>query len=77
MSNEGAGNVAIAFGTHDSKIEIFSPSEAKLVGTLKDIHTQGIRDFKFVDHGLHAEAWSVGGDGRLVQWDLKNGEALR
>ena len=75
--DEGARSVAIAFGTNDSRIEIFSPSEAKLVGTLKDTHTQGIRDFKFVDHGLHAEAWSVGGDGRLVQWDLKKGGALR
>ena len=76
-SNEKAGDVVLAFGISDSEIQLFSPAEAKPVGTLKGTHTQGIRDFKFVDHGLHAEGWSVGGDGRLVQWDLKKGVAIR
>ena len=75
--NERARGVAIAFGTTDSEIHIFSPAEARVLGTLKGAHTQGIRDFKFADHGLQNEGWSIGGDGKLVQWDLKKGKAMR
>lgn len=76
-SNEKTRSVAIAFGTTASEIQIFSPAEARVLGTLKGAHTQGIRDFKFADHGLQSEGWSIGGDGKLVQWDLKKGKALR
>lgn len=67
----------LAFGTSDSEIHIFSPAEAKMVGSLKGGHTQGIRDFKFVDYGLDAQGWSVGGDGKLVQWNLKTYRSIR
>ncbi|KAL9640751.1 MAG: hypothetical protein Q9164_000066 [Protoblastenia rupestris] len=54
QSNGNAGscngrNVALAFGTSDSEIHLYSPAEAKIVGLLKEGHTQGIRDFKFSD----------------------------
>lgn len=70
-------SVVLAFGTSDSEICMFSPTESKLVGTLKGEHTQGIRDFKFVDAGLQGHAWSIGGDGKLVQWDLSKGQGMR
>lgn len=76
-SNDQPREVVLAFGTSVSDIHIFSPAEAKIMGVLKGGHTQGIRDFKFADHGLHAEGWSIGGDGRLVQWDIKEGSVLR
>ena len=82
QSNENAGscndrNVALAFGTSDSDIHLYSPVEAKIVGLLKEGHTQGIRDFKFSDEEGRSVGWSVGGDARLVQWDLKTCRPIR
>ena len=68
---------SLAFGTNTSEIQFYSVSEAKVVGRLKDGHTQGIRDLKFVQDGLSGQCWSVGGDSKLVQWNLKTKEALR
>ncbi|KAL8797163.1 MAG: hypothetical protein Q9195_000630 [Heterodermia aff. obscurata] len=70
-------NVVLAFGTSDSEILMLSPTESKIVGNLRGEHTQGIRDFKFVDAGANGEGWSVGGDGKLVQWDLRKPQSLR
>lgn len=70
-------NVVVAIGTSESEVHMFSPAEAKTVGFLREAHTQGIRDFKFTDSGTHAEGWSLGGDGRLVQWDLRKNTVLR
>lgn len=67
----------VALGTTDSEVNMFSPVEAKIVGSLREAHTQGIRDFKFADNGIRAQGWSIGGDGRLVQWDLRNNRVLR
>ena len=67
----------VAIGTSDSEVHLFSPAEAKVVASLREAHTQGIRDFKFANDGLHAEGWSIGGDGRLVQWDLRKNRVLR
>ena len=75
--NGRARIITIALGMTDSEIQLFSPAEARILGTLKGAHTQGIRDFKFADHGLHSEGWSIGGDGKLVQWGLKTGKVLR
>ena len=70
-------DVVVALGTSDSEVHMFSPIEAKVVGSLRDAHTQGIRDFKFADSGVNAEGWSTGGDGTLVQWDLEKNKVLR
>ena len=56
---------------------MFSPAEAKIVGFLKEAHTQGIKDFKFADRGINAEGWSIGGDGRLMQWDLRKNKVSK
>ena len=77
MPKDQASKVVVAIGTSDSEVHLFSPAEAKVVGSLREAHTQGIRDFKFANHGLHAEGWSIGGDGRLVQWDLRKNKVLR
>ena len=74
---EHTKDVVVAFGTSVSEVLMFSPTEFKLVGSLKGEHSQGIRDFKFVDAGISGRGWSIGGDGRLVQWDLRNGKSLR
>ena len=67
-------DVVVAYGTSFSEIHMYSPKEGKLVETLRDGHTQGIRDFKFNDSiPAAAEGWSLGGDGNLVQWDLRHG----
>ncbi|KAI4220768.1 MAG: hypothetical protein L6R36_007386 [Xanthoria steineri] len=73
--NAHAEDVVLAFGTSESEIHLFSPTSVKTVGILKNVHSQGIRDFKFVDAGKSLRAWSIGGDGKLVQWDLRKGRS--
>ncbi|KAL9014725.1 MAG: hypothetical protein Q9173_000624 [Seirophora scorigena] len=74
---DNARDVVLAFGTSDSKIHLYSPAAASIIGVLKDAHTQGVRDFSFVDAGRCPEGWSIGGDGKLVQWDLRTGINIR
>ncbi|ODH45444.1 hypothetical protein ACO22_00014 [Paracoccidioides brasiliensis] len=70
-------NVVIAFGTSSSDIRMYSPAEDRIVGTLSGGHEKGIRDFKFTAKSPVAEGWSIGGDGKLVQWDLRTGRSTR
>lgn len=72
-----AKDVVLAVGTSDSEINIYSVTKAKIVKVLKGPHTQGIKDFKFADDGRTQEGWSVGGDGKFIQWDLLKGTVLR
>jgi len=67
----------VAFGTSDSDIQMFSPAEIKVVGILQGAHTQGVRDFKFTNGKASAEGWSLGGDGKLAQWNLRTGTSTR
>lgn len=77
MATDEAQDVVLAFGTSESEVHLYSPTAAEVVGILKDVHTQGIRDFKFVDAGRRSVGWSMGGDGKLVRWDLQKGEMNR
>ena len=77
MPKDQTGDLVVALGTSDSEVHMFSPTEAKIVGSLREAHTQGVRDFRFSGNGLRAEGWSIGGDGRLVQWDLRKSRVLR
>ncbi|KAI4203304.1 MAG: hypothetical protein LQ350_002001 [Teloschistes chrysophthalmus] len=70
-------DVMLALGTSNSEIELYSPGAAKLVGVLKDVHTQGIRDFKFANAGRDSVGWSIGGDGKLVRWDLQGAKSTK
>ncbi len=76
-SVDNAQDVVLAFGTSDSDLHFYSPAAAKVIGTLENAHTQGIRDFEFVNAGRGAEGWSIGGDGKLVHWDLRKGRSIR
>lgn len=71
------GDVVVAFGTNTSDIRMYSPSEDKVVGTLAGAHDQGIKDFKFTADRPAQEGWSIGGDNKLVQWDLRTGKSIR
>jgi U3 small nucleolar RNA-associated protein 5 len=71
------GDIVVAFGTSTSDIRLYSPSEDKVVGTLTGVHDKGIKDFKFTAGRPGQEAWSIGGDNKLVQWDLRTGQSLR
>lgn len=71
------GDAVVAFGTSTSEIRMYSPSEDKVVGTLSGIHENGIRDFKFTAKRPGLEGWSIGGDNKLVQWDLRTGQSIR
>ena len=68
-------DVVVAFGTSESEIHLFSPSESKIVHVLRGEHTQGVRDFRFAGSGSELKGWSVGGDGKIVQWDLRTGKS--
>ncbi|KAL2862883.1 Dip2/Utp12 family-domain-containing protein [Aspergillus lucknowensis] len=70
------GDVVVAFGTSTSDIRLYSPAESKIVGILTGGHTAGVKDFKFAVDRVQ-EGWSVGGDNRLVQWDLVTGQRTR
>lgn len=69
-------SAVVAYGTSSSDINLFSPAEGKIVGILTGTHQRGIKDFKF-SPPQYREAWSIGGDGKMVQWDLKEGQATR
>lgn len=71
------GDVVIAFGTSSSDIRIFSPTEDKVISTLTGAHEKGIKDFKFTAGRSTQEGWSIGGDNKLIQWDLRTGKSLR
>ncbi|GAD99784.1 small nucleolar ribonucleoprotein complex component (Utp5), putative [Paecilomyces variotii No. 5] len=71
------GDAVVAFGTSTSDIRMYSPSEDKVVGTLSGMHENGIRDFKFTAKRPGLEGWSIGGDNKLVQWDLRTGQSIR
>ena len=72
-------DAVLAFGTSDSEVQFYSPAAATIVGVLGTGHTQGIRDFRFEQpaRGKHSIGWTVGGDGKLVRWDLRKGEMMR
>ncbi|RMZ82483.1 hypothetical protein DV737_g2026, partial [Chaetothyriales sp. CBS 132003] len=69
-------DVVVGYGTSDAEIVLFSPAAAAAVGSLVGGHERGIRDFKFSPH-QRDDAWSLGGDGKLVQWNVKTREAVR
>lgn len=71
------GDVVIAFGTSSSDVRMYSPAENKIVGTLANGHEKGVRDFKFTAGRSSQEGWSIGGDNKLVQWDLRTGQNQR
>lgn len=72
-NNDGA---VVAYGTNSAEIGIFSPAEGRIVQTLTGGHERGIRDFKF-SSGDYLQAWSVGEDAKLVQWDLTSNQPIR
>lgn len=76
VAEESEGDVVVAFGTSTSEIRMYSPAEDKITGTLSGVHERGIRDFKFTIQ-KPSEGWSIGGDGKLVQWDLRKGHSIR
>ncbi|KAJ5349615.1 Small-subunit processome Utp12 [Penicillium brevicompactum] len=71
------GDIVVAFGTNTSDIRMYSPTEDKVVGILNGAHEKGIKDFKFTAARPAEEAWSVGGDNKLIQWDLRTGKPIQ
>jgi len=69
-------DVVVAYGTSKSEICMFSLAEGKVVGTLRGGHDRDVRDFKFLPAD-NLEAWSIGGDGKLIQWNLETDQATR
>ncbi|OCT48108.1 putative small nucleolar ribonucleoprotein complex component (Utp5) [Cladophialophora carrionii] len=72
-SNDGA---VVAYGTDTSQICMFSPAEGRVVGTLSGGHERGIKAFKFSPTD-YLQAWSIGEDANLIQWDLLKDQPIR
>lgn len=70
-------SAVVAFGTSSSDIRMFSPAEDKVLYTLAGVHDGGIKDFKFTVGQSTSHGWSIGGDNRLVQWDLLTRQSIR
>ncbi|OXV05991.1 hypothetical protein Egran_06241 [Elaphomyces granulatus] len=77
VNGVGAEDVVVAFGTSISEIRMYSPVEDRIVGTLSGGHDRGIKDFKFTATRPYTDGWSIGGDNKLVHWDLQAGQCLR
>lgn len=75
-NQDAGGHAVVAYGLSTSEICMFSPAESKIVGRLSGVHEQGIEDFQFVVDD-QSQGWSIGGDGKLVQWDLASSKAMR
>ena len=73
----GQGVAVIAVGTNNESIDLFSPLDSKLVGVLSPAHPHGTRDIKFKDNSAGYEAWSLGADSTLIQWDLITNQRVR
>ncbi len=56
---------------------MFSPAEAKVIGTLSGGHERTVTDFKFSPSTDYREGWSIGEDQKLIQWDLSKNQAIR
>lgn len=55
---------------------MFAPAEGRIVGDLSGQHERGVTDFRFSQaHPGHG--FSLGGDGKLIQWDINGRKALR
>ncbi|EFR03898.1 U3 small nucleolar RNA-associated protein 5 [Nannizzia gypsea CBS 118893] len=76
-AGDDAGAIVIAFGTSTSEIRMYCPAEDKVTGVLAGGHEKGVRDFKFTPKKPAQEGWSIGGDGKLVQWNLRKGDIVR
>lgn len=55
---------------------MYSPVEDKVVGVLKSGHEREVKDFKFLPAD-NLQAWSIGADSKLVQWNLSNDQPTR
>ena len=75
--DRGQGVAVIAVGTNNERIDLFSPLDSKVVSVLSPAHPHGTRDIKFKDGDAAYEAWSLGADGTLIQWDLTNSQRVR
>ena len=71
------GDVVVALGTSHAEVELYSPAEAKVVATLANGHAGNIINFKFQDYGKASRAWSLGGDDKLIEWDVLKRSIIR
>jgi U3 small nucleolar RNA-associated protein 5 len=76
FASTNAANAVVAVGTSNSDVQFFSPAEGRVVGKLSGNHERGVNDFRF-STGDCLWGWSIGGDGKLVQWDMKKNKAVR
>ena len=69
-------DAVIALTTSEADVRLFSPSEDKVVAILKGPHDREVKQFQFTE-GKYSEGWSIGADGRLVQWDITTQQPLQ
>lgn len=74
-AQDSAEDAVVAYGTNYAEICMFSPAQGQVISTLKNGHEGKVLDFQF-DPNL-PEAWSLGDDHKLVQWNLKDETIIR
>lgn len=75
-SHNSQEDVVVAYGTSSSSICMYSPAEDQVVGVLKSGHEREVKNFKFLPTD-NLQAWSIGADGKLVQWNLDTDQPTR
>lgn len=74
--NTASNDVLLAYGTSTSEICLFAPAEGRIVGELSGLHERGISDFRF-SQANPRHGFSLGEDGKLIQWDIDGRNAIR
>ena len=68
-------DIMLAYGTSTSDVCLFSPTEGRVLAELSGQHERGVLDLKFAEDTN--DLWSIGGDGKLVQWNIETKKALQ
>ncbi|ODQ50659.1 NUC189-domain-containing protein [Saitoella complicata NRRL Y-17804] len=74
LAAEGGEKAWLAIGQSNGEVVLYSPSNASVQKTLSGAHVGDVTGFAFAEDGRRG--WSVGADGKVVEWDLESGKSV-